>query len=565
MHSRDILSRNTALNYKRADWDGLRTVLSLTPWSVLDDLPVEDAVTLFYDLLSAAVSDHIPLVQLKRRQPPWFDRALHGALREKEAAHRRMKRNRTAETIELFREKRRDFKRLSSARFYEYLKGLTDDLKTNPKRLWTFLKSIKGKCGEMSYLIDGDQKIGDDRAKAELLNQTFAAKFTDPNVCVFPPAPDHMLDRLCAFHVSEDIVRETLRSVDRFKACGPDNVSGRVVRECADELAVPIAKLCRLSFEQGVFPKQWKCANVVPIHKKGSKTMAVNYRSVSLLPIFSKVVERIVFTSLFNHVKPALSDRQHGFMPGRSCATNLCTLLETAWSNISAGSQTDVIYTDYSSAFQSVNHKLLIHKLKYSFHVSDQALNWLTSYLSGRRQRVVVKGKCSQWTDVLSGTPEGGLLSPLLFACFINDLPDSLQSDCLMFANDVKLYGKVDSEADAKLLQSQLDNLCKWSETWRLTLNPAKCNVLTLTLRRKPVIRPYSIGGVVLDRVSAMRDLGVVLDEKLTFSDHIDRTVTKDNRALGLLMRSFQTGKDGRSLRHSNVKAVISRYVLCDG
>ena len=402
-----VVSRKTALNYKRADWDGLRAVLSLTPWSVLDDLPVDDAVTLFYDLLSAAISDHIPLVQLKRRQSRWFDRTLHGALREKEAAHRRMKRNRTIETIELFREKLRDFKRLSSARFYEYLKGLTDDLRTNPKRFWTFLKSIKGKHGEMSFLTDGDQKVGDDKAKAELLNKAFATKFTDPTVCVFPLAPDYMLDRLCAFHESEDIVRETLRSVDRFKACGPDNISGRVVRECAEELAVPVAKLCRLSFEQGVFPKQWKCANIVPIHKKGAKTIAANYRSVSLLPIFSKVLERIVFTTLYNHVKPALSDRQHGFMPGRSCATNLCTMLETAWSNISAGSQTDVIYTDYSSAFQSVNHKLLLHKLKFSFHVSDQALNWLKSYLSGRRQRVVVKGKCSQWTEVLSGTPEG--------------------------------------------------------------------------------------------------------------------------------------------------------------
>ena len=554
-----VVSRNTALNYKRADWDGLRTVLSLTPWSVLDDLPVDDAVALFYDLLSAAISDHIPLVHLRRRQPPWFDRALHAALREKEAAHRRMKRDRTAETIEWFRVKRRDFKKLSSAKFYDYLKGLTDDLRTNPKRFWTFLKSIKGKHSEMSYLIDGDQKVEDDSAKAELLNRTFATKFSDPTVYDFPPTPDYPVDQLCSFHVSEEIVRETLRSVDRHKACGPDNISGRVVRECADELAVPVAKLCRLSFEQGVFPHHWKCANV-PMHKKGAKSIAANYRSVSLLPIFSKVLERIVFTNLYEHVKPVLSDCQHGFIPGRSCATNLCTMLETAWSNISAGSQTDVIYTDYSSAFQSVNHKLLLHKLKFSFHVSDQALNWFTSYLSGRKQRVVVKGKASQWTNVLSGTPEGGLLSPLLFACFINDLPASMHTECLLFADDVKLYGRVDSEADVEFMQRQLDSLCDWSKTWCLALNPAKCKVLTLTLRRKPVVSAYLIGGVLLEKVSIMRDLGVMIDGKLTFSDHVDRTVTKANRALGLLMRSFQTGKNGRSLRNFNVKAMISTY-----
>ena len=130
------------------------------------------------------------------------------------------------------------------------------------------------------------------------------------------------------------------------------------------------------------------------------------------------------------HGRPVLPERQHGFLPGRSFATNLATMLHTAWSNIAAGSQTDVIYTDYSSAFQSVNHNLLLHKLKQSFHISDKAFDWCESYLSGRRQRVVVKGKCSNWVPAPSGTPEGGILSPLLFACFINDSPTST----LMFA-----------------------------------------------------------------------------------------------------------------------------------
>ena len=106
-----------------------------------------------------------------------------------------------------------------------------------------------------------------------------------------------------------------------------------------------------------------------------------------------------------------------------------------------------------------------------------------------------MNGKCSQWAPVLSGTPEGGLLSPLLFACFINDLPDCVQSDCLMFADDVKLYGKVDSAADADFLQQQLENMLQWSARWRLTLNPSKCKVLTLTLRRVPTVSVYNIGG----------------------------------------------------------------------
>ena len=392
------------------------------------------------------------------------------------------------------------------------------------------------------------------------MNRTFAAKFCDNAVSDLPSAPDYQLDPLCSLHVSVECVREILSSVDRHKACGPDNISGRIIRECADELAVPVTKLCNLSFEQSVVPDVWKCANVVPIHKKGARSSPANYRSVSLMPIFSKVMERVVFTSLYSHVRPALSERQHGFMPGRSCVSNLCTMLHEAWSNISAGSQTDVICTDYSSAFQSVNHRLLLHKLENSFHISDKAISWLKSYLSNRKQRVVVKGKCSRWTAVRSGTPEGGILSPLLFVCFINDLPLTLQTHSLLYADDVKLYCRVDGDSDVRHLQLQLDQLCRWSRTWGLSLNPLKCKVLTLSLRRKPTVGEYTVGGVALERVSVMRDLGVHLDEKLTFGDHVDATVRKANRMLGLLTRSFQTGKRGRSLHGCDIRAVICSY-----
>ena len=291
-----------------------------------------------------------------------------------------------------------------------------------------------------------------------------------------------------------------------------------------------------------------------------SKANAGNFRSVSLLPIFGKVLERIVFLQLFNHVKPVIFDVQHGFMPGRSCATNLCTMLHTAWTNISAGSQTDVIYTDYSSAFQSVNHSLLLHKLKNSYHISGKAFDWIGSYLSGREQRVVVAGKCSEWVPVTSGTPEGGLISSSLFSCFVNDLPLALDIETLMFADDVKIYRRIDSMSDVSHVQTELDKLCDWSEKWGLKLNPAKCKVLTLTLRRAPVVASYVVGGTLLERVQVMRDLGVLLDQKLTFGEHVDYTVRKANRALGLLMRTLQTGKKGKPFKTGNQRALLSTY-----
>ena len=521
---------------------------------------MDEALDLFYDLLTPAIQDHIPRVTLRRRYAPWFDAELRAILREKEAAHRRLKRNRSEENVRCFGEKRRDFKRLAGTKFTDYLKGLVCDLKSNPKRFWSYLKCLRGKNLSIPSLVDGNNRIENDSAKAELLNRTFAAKFSDPNVRALPLAPEYNVENLSSFEIVEETIRSTLLSTNRHKACGPDDVSARIIHECAEELVIPIAKLCRLSLEQGVFPSRWKRANIVPIFKKGAKSRASNYRSVSLTPLSSKVLEKAVYISLLSHVRPVLADQQHGFMSGRSCVTNLGSMLRVAWNNISAGSQTDVIYTDFSSAFQSVNHKLLLHKLENSFKINGSALQWLKSYLSGREQRVVVNGHCSAWVPVTSGTPEGGHLSPLLFSCFINDLPTAVQSDCMIFADDCKLFRKVDSAADVNELQADIDKLCEWSDKWKLTLNASKCKTLTLTLRTKPVLGNYLIDNSELERVSEMRDLGVIIDAKLTFQSHIDDIIRKANRALGLLIRSFQTGKNGPSLHGTDNKSLIVTF-----
>ena len=153
-----------------------------------------------------------------------------------------------------------------------------------------------------------------------------------------------------------------------------------------------------------------------------------------------------------------------------------------------------------------------------------------------------MNGKTSKWTEVTSGVPEGSLLAPLAFALYINDLPKNISSDCLLYADDQKLFRKIKTPSDARLLQDDLDRLQEWCTTWGLTLNPSKCKAFTMTLRRNPVQTTYRIGTTALESVSSIRDLGIILDSKLTFSDHIHRTVSQANRALGLLIRSFQTG-----------------------
>ena len=176
-----------------------------------------------------------------------------------------------------------------------------------------------------------------------------------------------------------------------------------------------------------------------------------------------------------------------------------------------------------------------------------QNCHWFVSYLSDREQRVIVNGKTSEWVKVKSGVPEGALLAPLLFYLFINDLPTVVESSkCIMYADDVKIYRQISSPSDCKLLQTDLTSLCKWSVDWHLILNPQKCHAFTITLKKAPIFHTYCINRSPLQRVTEVRDLGVLLDSKLTFSAHINIVVTKANRSLGLLIRSFKTGLPGQ-------------------
>ena len=207
------VARATALDYKRAEFDGLRRAMDLVPWTLMENLPMDDALDVFYELFEAAIRDHVPTVVLRRRFPPWFDTSVRQALREKETAFNRTKRNRTDNSVRNFEEKRKRFKTLACSKYRDYIKGLIGDFQSNPKRFWTFLKCIKGSKGQLPVLIDGRREVSGDLDRANLLNRTFAAKFARGTSVRFPGAPVYDLPILDKLTVSETAIRSALRDL----------------------------------------------------------------------------------------------------------------------------------------------------------------------------------------------------------------------------------------------------------------------------------------------------------------------------------------------------------------
>jgi len=221
-----------------------------------------------------------------------------------------------------------------------------------------------------------------------------------------------------------------------------------------------------------------------------------------------------------------ISPCQHGFIKRRSTTTNLLELTSFVLDGFNKKLQTHVIYTDFSKAFDCVNHSLLLFKLD-QLGFPNNLLTWISSYLNGRSQRVLFKNAVSKMINVTSGVPQGSHLGPLLFALFINNLPSIVNhSRVLMYADDVKLCFSYNSVESGFCLQSDINRFQEWCQYNLLNLNYLKCNVMTF-YRGTPTFMSYSLQIMSLDRIYSVNDLGVLLDPKLKFDSHITSTINK--------------------------------------
>ena len=280
-------------------------------------------------------------------------------------------------------------------------------------------------------------------------------------------------------------------------------------------------------------PAIWKSADVIPLHKKGSVHSATNYRPVSLTSIVCKVYEKLLRGHLLEHVSKSVSTRQHGFMKDRSCLSNILETIDKVNDYLAEGNCSDILYFDFKKAFDSVPHNRLITKLS-GFGVPSEMLNIIRDFLSDRKMRVKVGDHFSGSRDVTSGVPQGSVLGPLLFLLFVNDLPESIKSFMVMFADDVKI---VADPRQHNIIQDDLFQLNMWENLWGLEFNVEKCMVMHLG-KNNPC-NSYEFNGEELKVVKEERDLGVMFSDSFDFQKHIQASISKAKSTSAWLMRTI--------------------------
>uniref|UniRef100_A0A1B6EI60 Reverse transcriptase domain-containing protein n=1 Tax=Cuerna arida TaxID=1464854 RepID=A0A1B6EI60_9HEMI len=428
------------------------------------------------------------------------------------------------------------------------------------KAIWKVINyercNDKSKTEPLKLLIN-DNLIEDPHLVAEQLNQHFVSVAENTLVnsgqvsdCQPSTWQDYgNIPDLILYPTTQTELLKTISSIKSKPSAGVDEFPSFLIKHCKEEIASPFSHIINLSFSQGIFPDKLKIAKVYPKFKKGITTSVENYRPISILSTFSKLIELILLNRLMEHLinHNIITNQQHGFLKGRSTTTAIAQLTEHIIDQLENGLTVTALLLDFSKAFDCLNHDLLITKAQ-SMGIRGISKKWLSSYLKNRQQQVEVSYKNHNLiTKVRStpltmtrGVPQGSVLGPILFILLTNDFPNYIQcyAQTMLYADDTSLLiankDPNSIEIDSFIALNMAKQYCQQND---LVLNENKTQQLFWTGRRE--LEPQGLPDITPD--SETKYLGITIDNRLSWNPHIDDLCSKLNSSLYALKRIKNT------------------------
>ena len=444
-----------------------------------------------------------------------------------------------------------------------YYRILIEVKKKDSKTIWKYLNELvpngKYRRNKPTLLTSDGKDYTDQKEIANLFNNFFVniSKNTiqdshnSPNLYINTNLINDFVNSRCKngtkFSIppmSSDLVCKLLKKLDQAKSKGPDSLGAKILKISAEGISQTITKIINMSIESGTFPNKWKEAKVIPIHKSGALNEKENYRPISILNIISKIYERHLHDTLYSYLSSQnlLHSEQSGFRRFHSCETALLKLVDTWTKAMDEGELNGVLFLDLRKAFDSIDHYILIEKLK-CYNIQPGAIKLYQSYLSNRTQFTVLFSEESNKQVVKSGVPQGSILGPLLFLLFINDMSLNIDSHTDMYADDstITVTGKTIQVLEDKL-QNGVDNIVYWCRRNNMRINVMKTKVMLITTNRRASMIPnkllqVKIKDTYIENVTSHKLLGVIVDNTLSWKQQVLSVQSAASRKLTLLVK----------------------------
>ena len=506
--------------------------------------------------LNQVYNSCFPLRQIKSNycnRKPWLTYQLKESIKRKNELSYKVKRNNDAKLEYNYKIYKRVLQKTLRAAEKDYYDKLFNEYKSDLIKSWRTIKQVinKNKTYRTSSTFSINNKETDDKLEiAEGFNKFYVN--LGPSLAEKIPRVDkdpvsyiknNTHKSIFLQPVSDLEVVKILKSLKQSSE-GWDDISPRIVKNTYTYFLTPLVHICNLSLLHGIFPNELKLAKVIPLFKGGDCHYLVNYRPVSVLPVFSKVLERIMYNRVLEFIEEnnLLYNLQFGFRKGHSTSIALTILSDKISKALHEGDFVLGVFLDFSKAFDTVNHDILLRKL-YRYGIRGIANDWFRSYLSNRTQFVNYNNTKSSELNITCGVPQGSILGPLLFLIYINDIAHvSKLLYMILFADDTNAFLTGRNVDDMiKQMNTELDNLKIWLYANRLSLNISKTHFILFRSSglHKPVFsNDVIINDQVVKQETSTKFLGVIMDERLSWKEHIQHIKIKIAKGLGILYKA---------------------------